>query len=185
MSALCNYCTNKSQCAECDKGWHDKFIPSDDVKQYFTRGYVGVRGIDGRVYSWNSTNPNLVPTTNIDVDGYDYHCPYCGEKMFPIQGYLAQGINNYTTTGHCCICQGARDELEYKCKLKELQAKHDSELYDLKNQYRDKLKYCAEKLIDIRISHIQQKFKNNSYSFSYFSTLNGEQYHSVEQLMDL
>ena len=183
MSSKCNHCINKSQCSECDKNWKDKFIPSNDVKQYFRRDYVGVRGIDGRVYNWDSTNPNLVPTADIDVDGYNYHCPYCGEEMFPIQGNLAQGIGDYSTTGYCCICQGARDELEYRRKRIELEQKHATEIRDLENQYRKKLRYCTDKLIDIRISKIKKERKRTPCEYGYFSTLNGEKYNSVEQFM--
>lgn len=185
MSSICNYCINKSQCSECDKNWKDKFVPSEEVKHYFERHYVGVRGIDGRVYSWNSTNPNLVPTTDIDIDKYHYHCPYCGEEMFPIQGYLAQGIDDYRTTGYCCICQGARDELEYQRKRIELEQKHAKELRDLDDQYRDKLKYCTDKLVEMRLSKIKKNLADNHYTYSYFSTLNGEKYSSVEQFIKL
>lgn len=183
MSSKCNFCINKSQCSECDKGWKDKFIPSEDVRQYFRRDYVGVRGIDGWVYSWNSTNPDLIPTSNIDVGNCHCHCPYCGEEMFPIQGYLARGIDNYTTTGYCCICQGARDELEYNRKLEELKQRHEQELCELENQYKDKLKYCSDKLFDMYISKIKKNFKEGPYKYGYFSTLNGERYHSIKQFI--
>lgn len=185
MSTICNHCINKAQCSECDKSRKEKFVPSEEVKHYFERYYVGVYGIDGRVYSWNSTNPNLIPTTDIDVDGYGHYCPYCGEKMFPIQGYLARGIDDYSTTGYCCICQGARDELEYKRKRIELEQKHAKELRNLEDQYRGKLTYCTDKLIEMRLSKIKKELASNPRTYSYFATLNGEKYNSVEQFIKL
>ena len=178
MSSRCNHCINKSQCSECDKGWKDKFIPSKEVEHYFERHYVGVNGIDGRVYHWNSTNPNLIPTRSITI-GHTKYCPYCGEEMFPIQGYLAQGINNYAETGKCCICQGARDEMKYEVKRVELEYKHKQEMKDLENSYREKLKFCTKKLIDIQLKKIIENCET-SCEFSYFSNVD-----DVKQIMDL
>lgn len=157
MSKKCNYCVNKTQCEKCKNT--DKFIPSEEVRHYFQRIYVGVSGIGGYEYMWNSTNKDLVPTQHIEIDRDDY-CPYCGEIMYPIQGFLAQGIENYTVTGSCCLCQGARDELEYKQKENELKKKHEEELYKLQQAYKDKLVYCTDKLLDIK-----QKKERHNYEF--------------------
>ena len=178
MSSKCNYCTNKSQCSECDKGWKDKFIPSKEVEHYFHRYYVGVRGINGLEFSWVPDNPELVPTHSIAI-GSRHYCAYCGEEMFPIQGYLAQRINNYATTGYCCICQGARDELEYKTKQEELAQKHKQEEQDLKNSYREKLKFCTEKLIDMQLKRIIKDCES-PYKYNYFSNID-----DVKDMMDL
>lgn len=178
MSLRCNYCINKTQCSECDKGWKDKFIPSKEVEHYFHRYYVGVQGIDGRIYGWDSTNPNLVSTRSITI-GHTQYCPYCGEKMFPIQGYLAQGIDNYAETGKCCICQGARDEIEYKLKREELAHKHKQEMNDLEKSYKGRLQFCTEKLIDIQLKEII-KGCESPHEYSYFSDIN-----DAKQLMDI
>ena len=177
MSVRCNHCINTSQCEECDKGWKDKFIPSKEVEHYFKNGYVGVRGINGLTYHWVSDNPDLVPTHSINIDGTRY-CAYCGEEMFPIQGYLAQGIDNYTVTGYCCICQGARDELEYKVKQEELTQKHEQEIKNLKNSYREKLKFCTKKLIDIKLKKIIKNC-NSPYEYNYFSGIS-----SIKDMID-
>ena len=78
MSLKCNHCINKEQCNECDKEWKDKFIPTKDVEHYFEKGYVGIRGIDGYTYGFNTTNTLLIPTHSICING-GYYCPYCGE----------------------------------------------------------------------------------------------------------
>lgn len=178
MGARCNHCINKSQCSECDKGWKDKFIPSEEVKHYFRRYYVGVRGINGSEYSWVPDNPDLVPTHSITI-GITHHCAYCGEDMFPIQGFLAKGINNYATTGWCCICQGARDEIEYEIKKEELTQKHKQEEQNLKNSYREKLKFCTEKLIDIQLKKIIKNCES-PYEYNYFSGID-----DVKDMIDL
>ena len=177
MGVRCNYCINKSQCSECDKGWKDKFIPAEEVESYFERHYVGVRGINGSEFGWNSSNPDLVPTRSITIGSTKY-CAYCGETMFPIQGCLAQGMNNYAVTGYCCICQGARDELEYKAKEEELIRKHEQEKKELQNSYRERLKFCTEKLIDIQLKQIIKSCES-PYEYTYFSSLK-----DAKQLID-
>ena len=137
-----------------------------------------MRGINGSRYEWNSTNKDLIPTHSIKI-GYNRYCPYCGEKMFPIQGHLAQGIKNYNTTGYCCICQGARDELEYKNKQEELAQKHRQEVQDLEKSYREKLKFCTKKLIDMQLQEIVEDCES-SYEYSYFSNIN-----NVKEMMGL
>lgn len=148
MSSECNFCTNKTQCAECDKGWLDKFIPSKEVASYFHRCYVGVRGINGSAYSFDTTSETLIPTHHVVIDG-KFYCPYCGEKMFPIQDKIT-----LATIGHCCICQGARDELEYEAKKNEMEEKYRRELEEasrsLQDEYRDKLSFCTKKLLAIK-----------------------------------
>lgn len=173
----CNYCINKEQCNECDKKWKDKFIPSEEVKQYFSCGYVGVRGINGRVYRFDTTNESLVPTHKILIDG-DYYCPYCGESMYPIQ-------DKYTleVIGHCCICQGAKDEIEYEQKKKELDKKHEKELYELRKEYSDKLAFCSEKLFEIKQKLERKHFEFFSHDYNHFATLNGKPYTNIEQIV--
>ena len=177
MSSRCNHCINKEQCNECDKGWKDKFIPSEEVKQYFNKSYVDVRGINGRVYSFNTTNESLVPTHSIQING-DRYCPYCGETMYPIQ-------NNKTLSiiGYCCICQSARDEIEYEKKKKELEKKYDEELFNLRTEYRDKLTFCSDKLFEIKQRHDKKDFEFFKHNHDHFSTLNGKPYTTIEQII--
>lgn len=177
MSHRCNYCTNKSECETCDKGWKDKFIPSDEVKQYFSRVYVGVGGIDGRVYTFNNTSEMLVPTHSILIDG-DYYCPYCGKPMFCIQEKETLII-----IGHCCICQGARDEIEYENKKRELEKKHKEELYSLQDEYKDKLTFCDKKLFETKQRIEKKHFDFFSPSHNHFCTLNDEKLYKIEQLI--
>lgn len=164
MSSQCNHCINKEACAECDKDWKDKFIPSDEVKHYFVKAYCGMRGIDGRVYTWNSTNPSLIPTHYINIHNRPY-CPYCGETMYPIQDKESLSV-----IGYCCICQGARNELEYEKKKKELEAKHQTELYDLKKLYENKLTFCSDKLFEIKQKEAERYFKLFASEHNHFNT---------------
>lgn len=172
----CNYCVNKSQCNKCDK-WKDKFIPSEEVKQYFRHGYVGTRGISGYTYDFDNTNESLVTTHKIHIDG-KYYCPYCGELMYSIQ-------DKYTlsTIGYCCICQGARDEIEYEQKKKELEKKYEEELCTLQKEYSDKLKFCSDKLFDIKQKLERNRFEFFSHNHNHFCTLNGKPYTNIEQIV--
>ena len=101
----CNYCVNKDFCSKCDSKWKDKFIPNNDVKKYFNYGYVGVRGIHGYVWSFDTTNEKLISTHAIKIYNSLY-CPYCGEKMLTIQDR-----SSLATIGYCCICDGAMAEI--------------------------------------------------------------------------
>lgn len=177
MNSKCNYCINKEQCKECDKKWKDKFIPSDEVKQYFCKGYVGVMGINGSVYTFDTTNPLLVPTHSILIDG-DYYCPYCGERMYSIQDE-----KTLATIDYCCLCQGARDEIEYENKRKELIQRHEQELSTLETEYQDKLLFCSNKLLEIKQRQERKYFEFFAHKHSHFSTLNGKSYTEVEQII--
>ena len=114
-TVCCNYCTNKESCKSCDKAWKDMFIPSEEVKDYFQKSYNGVRGINGYAYHFDTTNDSLVPTHHIIING-DYFCPYCGGEMYSIQDK-----DTFAVIGHCCICAGARAEIEYERKKKDLE----------------------------------------------------------------
>ena len=177
MSQKCNYCTNKSECKTCDKGWKDKFIPQDEVKQYFNQGYVGVGGLNGYVYTFDTTSETLVNTHYILIDG-DCYCPYCGEPMFCIQDKESLDV-----IGHCCICQGARDEIEYENKKRELEKRHKEELYSLQEEYKDKLEFCSKKLFDIKQRIERKHFEFFSHSDNHFTTLNNKPLHEIEQII--
>ena len=177
MSQKCNYCINKKQCNECDKGWKDKFIPSEEVKHYFKRGYVGTMGINGRVYNFDTTNEFLVNTHSVYIDG-KYYCPYCGEIMYPIQDK-----ETLDTIGFCCICEGAKAEIEYEKEKKELEKKHKEELYSLENKYIDKLTFCSDKLFDIKQRLERKHFEFFSHNYNHFSTINGKPYNKIEDII--
>ena len=165
MSLKCNHCINKTQCAECDKQWLDKFIPAEEVKHYFQKGYVGVRGINGSVYEFNTTNSSLKPTQAIRI-GSRLYCPYCGEEMFVIQ----EGVT-FMEIGHCCICQGARDEIEYEAKKAEIEKRYrlalEEEISELKHRYEDKLAFCTEKLLEIKHEKEKNALKSSRCTPNY------------------
>lgn len=176
MSYKCNYCINKDFCTTCDKDWYDKFIPNDRVKKYFEKSYSGVKGINNYVYVYNSTNKDLVSTHSINIFG-DMYCPYCGEKMFPIQkeGFLI-------VVGYCCICEGAEAEIEYEKRKAELLSKHKKEISDLNMEFVDKLTFCSDKLLDIKHKKEKSLLKYAAINHSHFGTQNGEPYKKIEQL---
>lgn len=177
MSLKCNFCVNKEQCAMCDKNWKDKFIPSDEVRKYFHKGYCGVRGINGCTWDFDTTNVSLKSTHFIRI-GNTYYCPYCGEEMYSIQ-YK----ETFSIIGHCCICQGARDEIEYEKRKKELEEKHKNELNNLMKEYQSKLSFCSEKLFDIKQQQERNSFKFFTHEYNHFSTLNGKIYDEIEQIV--
>jgi hypothetical protein len=179
MSSKCNHCTNKKQCEECDKSWKDRFIPIEEVKEYFSRTYSGVGGFNGYSYHFDTTNDSLIDTHSIMINNKQ-HCPYCGETMYSIQDQ-----KTLITKGYCCICQGARDEIEYKKKKKEIEEIYEKELNSLKIEYKDKLLFCSEKLFDIKQKKEREDFEffKSSNKHYHFSTLNGNSFTKIEQLI--
>ena len=165
MSIKCKYCTNTLFCKDCDKEWRDKFIPNKEVKQFFNYNYCGRGGINGYTYDWDSTNLDLKPTHWINIQG-DKICPYCGERMLPIQD------KNYDVIGHCCICEGARAELEYESKKTDMEHRHSIELQELKKEYRKKLTFCSEKLLNIKQEKERNNFNFIEPNFNHFNTKN-------------
>lgn len=175
MDRICKYCINKEQCSQCDKGWKDKFIPSEDVKKYFTRGYTGVRGLNGYLYSFNNTNEKLRSTRYVVIGNRPY-CPYCGDRMYSIQDK-----ESYEVIGHCCICEGARAELEYRDKLQELEERHQQEKVELQKEYIPKLTYNTEELLEIERRRIVER---GNHRCSYFSKYNDKPITDIRQLID-
>lgn len=165
MSNKCNICTNIFFCKECKEGWKDKFIPNNKVKQFFEYCYAGTIGINGHVWSWNPTHPDLKPTHEIVIHG-KHICPYCGEQMFPIQN------GNLDIIGYCCLCEGGFAELEYESKKEDMQNRHQIELQELQNEYKEKLKFCSEKLLEIKQKEERYYFDFLGAIHNHFNTKN-------------
>lgn len=163
MSIKCKYCTNTFFCKECDKNWYDKFIPNKEVKYFFNYNYCGRGGINGYTYDWDSTNPDLKPTHWVNIQGTKV-CPYCGEKVLPIQD------KNLNVIGHCCICEGARAELEYESKKEDMQNRHKIELIELENEYEEKLKFCSDKLLKLKQEKERYYFEFLDKTYNHFNT---------------
>lgn len=177
MDTVCNYCINKESCKNCNKAWKDMFIPSEEVKKYFQKSYNGVKGINGYSYHFDTTNDSLVPTHHIIING-DYFCPYCGEEMYPIQDKYT-----FAVIGYCCICEGAKAEIEYERKKNDLEAAYKKKISNLQAEYDDKLSFCSEKLFEIKQKRERNKFNFFSHDFNHFSTLNGKLYTEIEQIV--
>lgn len=173
MRTECNYCKNNGYCDECDD-YGSKFIPLDNVKKYFSRGSIG---INKYLYYFDTCNKSLIKTHSIMI-GSIYYCPYCGERMYPIQDE-----KSLDTIGHCCICDGARSEIEYENKRKELENKYKKELSLLQDEYKNKLKFCTEKLFDVKQTLERNSFKFFTHNYHHFTTLNGKPVMDIKQII--
>lgn len=163
MSIKCNVCINKDSCKDCKVGWEDKFIPNNEVKHFFEHCYAGTIGINGYVWSWNSTNSDLKPTHRLDIYGKNI-CPYCGEEMYPIQN------KNLDVIGYCCLCKGAQAELEYESKKTDMKNRHTVELQELQNYYKSSLTFCSKKLLEIKQQEEQRLAGFFDKEFTHFNT---------------
>lgn len=163
MCKTCDYCINKDACGKCDKQWHDMFIPSDKVRKYFSKGYVGVRGIDGYIWSFDTTRPSLVPTHSIIIHGSHY-CPYCGDPMYSIQDKETLDV-----VGYCCICEGAEAEIEYERKKEELGEEYERKLSELQSEYREQLSFCMGELMETKQKLEKESFEFFNHKIDHFS----------------
>jgi len=177
-SDYCKYCINKTYCEDCKESCYDRFIPSDEVKEYFYRSYVGVRGINGYTYSFNGINPSLSPTHSIYIKNTPY-CAYCGEPMF----YIYHSHTDDIEKGFCCICESARAEMEYEKKKDELTSKYEEDLFKLQKEYKEKLTFCSEKLIEIKHQQELDALKFFKHERTHFSTLNGKPFTEINQIV--
>lgn len=178
MSTKCNFCINKDRCSECDPDRLDKFIPSKEIESYFEKGFVGSkRGIDNHIWYFNTTNEDLIPTHVIDIFG-KHICPYCGEEMYPIQKPITLAVK-----GYCCICQGARDEIEFETKKRALSEKHAQEMSKLENEYHNKLLFCEDKLFAIKRAIEKARWESSDHNHSHTSTRNCETITDIDQLI--
>lgn len=152
MCKMYDYCDNKKSCDDCDSTWKDKFIPNESVNRFFIKAYVGRGGINGRSYSFNTTDEKIQPTKSVVIDGRHY-CPYCAVTMFNLQDKSTLEV-----IGHRCLCEGAMAEIEHSEKLNELKLKHNQEYMALNNQFKDKLAVDINKLFEIKQTAEKNRF---------------------------
>lgn len=169
MRVKCNHCINREECSSCKS--NDRFIPSDEVKQYFEKDIYSGK------YCFNPEDSLLKSTHVILINGVEY-CPYCGEVMFSIPDK-----ETFETVGHCCICEGARSEIEFEEKKAELEKKFNEELNALEGEYRSRLGFCSEKLLDIKQSVERKRFEFFSHEYNHFSKINGKAYSRIESML--
>lgn len=106
----------------------------DRAKKHFTCYFVGSKHGDNgtsRTTSWSSTS-GAVPTAIHTVNDRDHYCVYCGNKALPIQANIERH-GDYRTTGYCCICKDACDEVEWQEKYAALLEKQEEERELLRN----------------------------------------------------
>lgn len=168
----CNYCSNKG--VTCDTCKNENcFVPIDEVKEYFY--YNPYNNPIYSKYSYNSTSDKLVRTHHMRIN-HQYYCPYCGDVMYPIQDRISLVVY-----GYCCMCIGARAEIEYEKKMKELRKKHEKEIHDLQSEYVDRLSFCTDKLAEIKTENDKKRIEDSECT--HFRTLNGEKYTDINQLL--
>lgn len=168
----CNYCANKNaHCTTCTNECN--FVPIEEVKEFFL--YNPYNNPMFSKYMYDSTNNNLIKTHSIKINN-EYYCPYCSDKMYPIQDKYS-----LKTYGYCCVCEGARAEIEFEKRLKDLKKKHEDEINELQSEYIDKLTFCTNKLIEIKVEKDKKSVVNKE--LTHFCTLNGEKYTDINQLI--
>ena len=103
---------------------------------------------------WHSTSRETPPITkSVDIHNTNY-CPYCANKMFPIQNG-----DTLLVIGHTCFCEGAIAEAEYEAEKATLLEKHETELAELKNKYRSRLTTDVHTLFNIKQAQDRKSFE--------------------------
>ena len=97
--------------------------------------------------------------------------------------YSIQDKDTFAVIGHCCICAGARAEIEYERKKKDLENEYKNKIFKLQSEYSDKLSFCSEKLFEIKQKREKSRFNFFSHDYNHFGTLNGKSYTKIEQIV--
>ena len=81
---------------------------------------------------------------------------------------------------YCCICEGARAEIEYEKKLKELNEKFEDERARLRQQYSEKLKFDTDKLL-----YTKHKIESerSCLELNHFTSINDIKIDDIEQII--
>ena len=176
----CKSCVNKEKCKKngnlCTPH-ESQFVPDDNSRQFFSRWWVGN---DKYEYHFDMKNPHWNFTHSISIDGINY-CPYCGDVMYVLEIDGKRGV--------CCICDGARAEIEYERELNAMLAKHKYELAKLQKEWSEKLVFDVKKLFEIKQRNEKEKFdRRNSIRRSpcvpsHVMTLNNRSLESIEDIL--
>lgn len=176
----CKSCVNKERCQESGNlctPHTSQFVPDDNSRQFFSRWWVGN---DKYEYHFDTKNPHWNHTHSISIDGINY-CPYCGDVMYFLE--------TDDKKGYCCICDGARAEIEYERELDSMLKRHKYELTNLKKEWSEKLVFDVKKLFEIKQRNEKEKFdRRNSMRRSpwvpnHVMTLNDRPLKSIEDML--
>lgn len=149
---FCSLCLNEGLdfCNQCEQ--FDLFSPKSAMKKFFRPKQTD----DSRkCCRWEPDETSIEQTTTIKI-GSSYYCPYCGEYAFVVTDRAAENpYKKNEVVGRCCLCNGARAELEYKKKRVLLLGMHERQLQLLVQQYEEDLRFHTEDLLAIR--HFKDK----------------------------
>lgn len=140
---ICEGCGGRD-CGSCEHFAY--FAPKPELRRYFRRREDA--GTGGCL--WETAGEALEPTATVRI-GAHYYCPYCGGFAFPIGDPAEE--NPYRKTriiGHCCLCDGARAELDYKQKRRVLLSLHARQLRLLEERYAPELTFRTRDLLTIK-----------------------------------
>lgn len=105
-----------------------------------------------------NTGDKITPTKTVRINNLEV-CAYCARRAKPLQKYLH--IEDYETTGYCCVCSDAMDEMDFQAQLKELEAAYNRAKADV---YKRMPKTNMLKLAALKIKSLQQKIdKDGSF----------------------
>lgn len=156
--SYCNCCINQGteKCEGCyqtnTRNWtiHVNFYPKSEFRSFFYRGYIGDNSYE---WMWNSTRCDRPATKSVVIHNSHY-CPYCYNKMFPVQDSDTLSITRFI-----CFCKGASAEIEYNQAKEELLTKHKLELRDLENKYKPDLMSNLTTLFNIKQEQDKKTFE--------------------------
>lgn len=142
------------------------------AKKYFTSCFVGKthgdNGSSNRM-SWSSTS-GAKPTATHKLNSDAHYCAYCGNKAFPIQDNIERH-GDYTTTGWCCICKDAMDEVEWQAEYIALLGRQNKERYDMMQKAPKPTVEARQKVIRLRFDKIEDDIARDFFSESALKAL--------------
>lgn len=128
----------------------------------------------GYKFVWDSSHPDLLPTTTVKIGGYgNPYCVYCHKLSLPIQAGLRDGGNYYETSGYTCICEAAEAEKQYKEELAELEQSYKNKRSELQEAYTEKLLINQVAILKMKQAYELKNMSSSNYNHSYFTSVNG------------
>lgn len=134
------------------------------ASKFFSWGWAGS---EGRSSFWNSRADNLVPTVTLSNKLNIPVCAYCGRQALPIQKRASH--EEYYTTGYCCVCKDAMDELEVKAKIKEVIEKMERVVEDLEKSAPKVSKDVLKKLLEEKNKRSLDLLERDHYPTDYLA----------------
>ncbi|WP_291567128.1 MULTISPECIES: hypothetical protein [unclassified Clostridium] len=128
---------------------YDDFILSSEDEELLN---IVLETYKGEIFMNNEINTKTVVICN------NHYCYYCGKRIEPYTRYHDREEWTY----YSCNCEQAKKELLMKDELKKENRRHEQELRDIRNKYKNILvEYVGKKDLEykIKLEKLNKEYK--------------------------